>query len=425
MKVESKFIDVKMGCFEKVNDEFTKCTISVNSCDQIANGTKFREEAVENARPTLAYAPVIGYLKDDGTMGGHGIEYKITEDGFEEVIKTVPFGVCIKGTDRWQMMTKPNGEQEKYMVVDCYLWNRYKKAVDIVKDNKCNQSMEVNINSYEYKDSYLDIIDYSYSALCILGEDVTPAFNLAKIRTSDKFSKDEIKSCYSEMMEALDNFLNFEGGENMNEEDYKKKKCEDEDDEDFKKKKCSEDDEEDNQEDYKKKEDEDTEDDEEEDYKKKKREDEDAEDDEEFKKKKCSEEEYEQQIMTLKADYSDLLAEYEALKEKYSTLESEVSELREYKKSKEDFERDAELETNVFSKFEALKKVEGYEDIYNKRFELSEDELNLRLKALAFDNGVVIKKSKTFSAKPEKKTLPIDNVKKEKNPSEWDLILKK
>lgn len=425
MKVESKFIDVKIGCFEKVNDEFTKCTISVNSCDQIANGTKFREEAVENARPTLAYAPVIGYLKDDGTMGGHGIEYKITEDGFEEVIKTVPFGVCIKGTDRWQMMTKPNGEQEKYMVVDCYLWNRYKEAVDIVKDNKCNHSMEVNINSYEYKDSYLDITDFSYSALCILGEDVTPAFNLAKIRTSDKFSKDEIKSCYSEMMEALDNFLNFEGGENMNEEDYKKKKCEDEDDEDLKKKKCSEDDEENNQEDYKKKEDEDTEDDEEEDYKKKKREDEDAEDDEEFKKKKCAEEEYEQQIMTLKADYSDLLAEYEALKEKYSTLESEVSELREYKKSKEDFERDAELETNVFSKFEALKKVEGYEDIYNKRFELSEDELNLRLKALAFDNGIVIKKSKTFSAKPEKKTLPIDNVKKEKNPSEWDLILKK
>ena len=436
MKVESKFIDVKMGCFEKVNDEFTKCTISVNSCDQIANGTKFREEAVENARPTLAYAPVIGYLKDDGTMGGHGIEYKITEDGFEEVIKTVPFGVVIKGTDRWQMMTKPNGEQEKYMVVDCYLWNRYEKAINIVKENKCNQSMEVNINSYEYKDNYLDITDFSYSALCILGEDVTPAFNLAKIRTSDKFSKDEIKSCYSEMIEALDNFLNFEGGENMNEEDYKKKKCEDEDedykkkkceddedDEDFKKKKCSEDEEEDNQEDYKKKkcEDDDTEDDEE-DYKKKKCEDE---DDEEFKKKKCSEEEYEQQIMTLKADYSDLLAEYEALKEKYSALESEVSELREYKKSKEDFEKDAELEANVFSKFEALKKVEGYEDIYNKRFELSEDELNLRLKALAFDNGIIIKKSKTFSAKPEKKILPIDNVKKEKNPSEWDLILKK
>lgn len=433
LKVESRFIDVNIGCFEKVNEEFTKCTISVNSCDQIANGTKFREEAVENARPTLAYAPVIGYLKDDGTMGGHGIEFKITEDGgFEEVVKTVPFGVCIKGSDRWQMMTKPNGEQEKYMVVDCYLWNRYKKAIDIVKENKCNQSMEVNINDYEYKDSYLDIIDFSYSALCILGEDVTPAFNLAKIRTSDKFSKDEIKSCYTEMIEALDNFLNFEGGENMNEEDYKKKKCEDEDDEykkkkcedeedeDFKKKKCSEDeDNEDNQEDYKKKKCEDDNEEDDEEYKKKKCEDD---EDEEFKKKKCSEEEYEQQIITLKAEYSDLQAEYEALKEKYSTLESEVTELREYKKSKEDFEREAELEANVFSKFEALKKVEGYEDIYNKRFELSEDELNLRLKALAFDNGVIIKKGKTFSAKPEKKSLPIDNVKKDKGSSEWDLL---
>ena len=57
----------------------------------------------------------------------------------------------------------------------------------------------------------------------------------------------------------------------------------------------------------------------------------------------------------------------------------------------------------LFATVQVLAPKTGYEDIYNKRFELSEDELNLRLKALAFDNGIVIKKSKTFSAKPEKK----------------------
>ena len=224
--MDKQYVNTSMFNFEKVNDEFVKCTIAVNSYDQIANGTKFRKEAIIEALPTINYAPVIGYFTKDanneGDFNGHGIEYKITDDGFEEIVNTIPFGVVIKDSYRFEKIQKDNGEYEDYVVVDAYLWGRYKEAINVVKQNKCNQSMEVNVTSYDYAENYVDIKGFTYSALCILGENVAPAFNLAKIRTSDKFSKDEFKSCYAEMTEALDKFLNFEeGGEEMPEEEKK------------------------------------------------------------------------------------------------------------------------------------------------------------------------------------------------------------
>lgn len=392
--------------FEKVNDEFVKVTISVMSCDQIANGTKFTKEAVTNALDTLNYAPLIGYFNGDD-FEGHGIEYVISDSEFKCTVKTIPFGVVVKDSQRWEKVQKQNGEYEDYLVVDAYMWSRYEEATSKVKENKCNQSMEVICNAGTYKEEgYFEVTDFSFSGLCILGENVAPAFNLAKVRTSESFDKDEFTSIFEEMTEALKAFLEAEGDDFAkcgDDDEDKKKKCEDdEDEEDYKKKKRCEDDEDD----------EDNDEDEDEDVKK---------------KRKCSEEEYEAEIVSLKAQYSDLLAEHESLKEKYSSLENEVVELREYKATKENELKESELEDEVFSKFESLRGIEGYEEIYNLRFELSKEDLTMRLKALAYDNGVVVgkKEPKKFSKDKAKKPLALD-VKKDRNPSEWDtLIFKK
>ena len=391
--------------FEKVNDEFVKVTISVMSCDQIANGTKFTKEAVTNALDTLNYAPLIGYFNGDD-FEGHGIEYVISDSEFKCTVKTIPFGVVVKDSQRWEKVQKQNGEYEDYLVVDAYMWSRYEEATSKVKENKCNQSMEVICNAGTYKEEgYFEVTDFSFSGLCILGENVAPAFNLAKVRTSESFDKDEFTSIFEEMTEALKAFLEAEEDDFAkcgDDDEDKKKKCEDdEDEEDYKKKKRCEDDEDD--------------------------EDEDEDEDEDVKKKRKCSEEYEAEIVSLKAQYSDLLAEHESLKEKYSSLENEVVELREYKATKENELKEAELEDEVFSKFESLRGIEGYEEIYNLRFELSKEDLTMRLKALAYDNGVVVgkKEPKKFSKDKAKKPLALD-VKKDRNPSEWDtLIFKK
>lgn len=472
--MDKQYISTTFSNLERVNDEFVKCTVSVNSYDQIANGTKFRKEAIEKALPTLNYCPVIGFF--DGDFNGHGIEYKITDEGIEKVVKTVPFGVVIKDSYRWEKLMKDNGEYEDYVVVDCYLWGRYKDAIEIVKNNSCNQSMEVNINSAEYTDNYYDITDFTYSALCILGETTTPAFNLAKIRTSDKFSKDSFKECYSEMTEALDKFLNFEqGGDNV-----KKRTCckcgseievdyEFDKNEEFTCDKCS-------ASDFSKKEkyelsfDEirekirnaiQTEDSycwivqtfsnyfiyEEETYKdntwdfKFYKQSYSLEDDEvkladdrvevftrfltkeEMDKLEEEKVEYENKILDLKAKFTDLTSELEDLKGDYSILESETEELRKYKSNAE-FEQHKVEVNEVLGKYSELEAIDGYSELVKEKYIVDIEELEKAIKVFAFDNGAVLTKKNTKKnfSKENAKISIINKNRDGIKESAWDIL---
>lgn len=202
---KKSYFSVSTKNFERVNSEFTKCSISIMGYDEIANGTKFSKENILNACPTLNYVPVIGYWDDkDEDFSDHGIEYILSSDGIEEVIKTIPFGVVIKDSYRFDTITMNNGEEVEYLFADCYLWNRNEKAIDKVKEGRCNQSMEISINDYAERDNYIDITDFEFTALCILGENVAPAFNNARIKQVGKYSKDDFKAIYSEMISKFE-----------------------------------------------------------------------------------------------------------------------------------------------------------------------------------------------------------------------------
>lgn len=400
-----QYMNTTMSNFEKVNEEFVKCTIAVNSYDQVANGTKFTKESIDKALPTLNYAPVIGYMKN-GEFSDHGIEYKISSDGFEEVINTIPFGVCIKDSARYEKLQKDNGEYEEYVVVDCYLWGRYKQAIDEVKSNKLNQSMEVSINSAEYKDGYYEISDFSYSACCILGEDVTPAFNLAKIRTSDKFSKDEFKACYTEMTSALDKFLNLEeGGCSMDEKkEFEEEIKDDNDSKDFT--------EETTQDEQFEEEKEDTVDDEDE------KDDEDE--DEDFKKKKCEEESDEEKV-DYQAIISDLRNELKEIKDSFEALETEAKELREFKNTK-----DAELKATqiegVFAQYDDdLSDISEYAELKSNATNYSIEELEDKCLIL-FGKMMKAKKIKKTPSKKEFTKLAIDSNVQDVSNNEWAFL---
>lgn len=191
------------GVFAKVNSKFVRTKVAILSCSQIANGTGFVKEYVNKALGSLDYAPVVGYFNGED-FEGHGQEINITDNGVEYTIKTIPFGVVIKDTARWEMIKSPNGEYEEYLVADAYIYRRCKKAAKKVMENKCNQSMEISVLNGEDKEDYYEIHDFEFEALCILGEDVTPAFNLAKIRTSDcNFAENAYQAMFNEMKEDL------------------------------------------------------------------------------------------------------------------------------------------------------------------------------------------------------------------------------
>ena len=425
--------------YEIVNPEFARVKVYVCYAGKNRNMSSIDEQVLEKMSQSIYGVPMVAeYDKEHNCFKGHGGKVEITDEGIDFVETTVPYGfVDPKTPVFYEEVTELDGiTKHNYLCCYAYLWyKRYPEVESVLKnqDNKkIGQSMEIQVDSYEIdEDGYCVIKDGYFSALAMLG--VEPCFESASV--TSKFSKDE-SDIWEEMINSFKKFSAEDEAED-DEEFKKKKKCsEDEDkdseqEEDFKKKKrCSEDEEDsehdDNEdEEFKKRkkcsEDEDNED--EEDFKKKKKCSEDE--DEEFKKKKkCSSEEYEARISEIMEEYSTLSSEYHALIGKYNALESEVLELRAYKEEKEHEAKEIELEEEVFSKFEDLKQIEGYKDIYDARFELSKEDLTIRLKALAFDNGIVIgkKETKKFS-KQSKKSLVVEPKQKNRVPSEWDSLI--
>ena len=401
--------------YEIVNPEFARVKVYVCYAGKNRNMSSIDEQVLEKMSQSIYGVPMVAeYDKEHNCFKGHGGKIEITDEGIDFVETTVPYGfVDPKTPVFYEEVTELDGiTKHNYLCCYAYLWyKRYPEVESVLKnqDNKkIGQSMEIQVDSYEIdEDGYCVIKDGYFSALAMLG--VEPCFESASV--TSKFSKDE-SDIWEEMINSFKKFSAEDEAEDDEEEFKKKKKCsedeDNEDEEDFKKKKkCSED--------------------EDEEFKKKKKcaEDEEDEEDEEFKKKKkCSSEEYEAKISEIMEEYSTLSSEYHALIGKYNALESEVLELRAYKEEKEREAKEIELEEEVFSKFEDLKQIEGYKDIYDARFELSKEDLTIRLKALAFDNGIVLgkKETKKFS-KQSKKSLVVEPKQKNRVPSEWDSLI--
>ena len=405
--------------YEIINPEFARVKVYVCYDGKNRNNSYIEKDVLQKMSNTIYGIPMVAeYDEDNNCFKGHGGKLEISDEGIEFKQTTVPYGFVDPKTPIFyeEVMELDGITKHNYLCCYAYLWYKRYPEVESVLRNQENrrigQSMEINVTSYDIDEDGCCIIkDGYFSALAMLG--VEPCFESACV--TSKFSK-ESDSIWEEMILSFKKYTknDKEGSimdkeyeneeldvtEELNEEEFKKKKCA-EDEEDFKKKKCEED----------------KDDKDEDDFKKKKCT---EEEEDEFKKKKCAEEEdyqakYEEvnsELISLKAKYSDLQAEYEDLKTKYTALENEVAELRDFA-----------LEENVFSKFEVLKNVEGYEDIYNARFELSEEDLVLRLKALAYDNGIIMNKKSNRKEKEIKKfSLDVNNQKNRGKVTEWDTL---
>lgn len=389
---DKKYLNVTYNNFEQVNEEFVKCTISVLSCSQVANGTKFNKDGVERAKESLNYAPVIGYFKGDD-FADHGIRLAIEDEEIKEVVKTVPFGVCIKDSSRWENIQKPNGEYEEYLVVDAYLWNRYNDAISVVKENKCNQSMEISVQNGEYSEGCYNIKEFSFSALCILGENVQPAFNLAKIRTSDKFSKDELKDSYKEMLDRLSYTL-----DKAEEPVIEEPKTQEPNEEPVVEEPVIA--------------------------------------EEPIVEEPITEEpvveEPTEPVVNYEAKYNEVIKELEELKVSYVDLqtlhEKQTKELEELRLFKQQIEHDNHVHEvdEALAPYSELEEVEGYAELVKDKYEADLEELIKDIKIFCFDNNIVLgKKKEKKSAKENKIKIPVINNSKtvDTNP-DWSFMSK-
>lgn len=391
--------------YEIINPEFAKVKVYVCYAGKNRNMSSIDEQVLEKMSQSIYGIPMVAeYDKEHNCFKGHGGKLEISDEGIDFVETTVPYGFVDPKTQVfYEEVTELDGiTKHNYLCCYAYLWyKRYPEVESVLRnqDNKkIGQSMEIEVNSYEIDDDgYCVIKDGHFSALAMLG--VEPCFESASI--TSKFSKDE-SDIWEEMINSFKKFSNEDVDDNEEGNyftDDGKEGLEDKnkENEDF-----SEHNDEESEEQHKDKNDEENE-------------------------VQYSIEEYEARISELMEKYSILSSEHDTLIEKCNALESEVLELRAYKEEKEHEAKEIELEEEIFSKFEDLKQIEGYKDIYDARFELSKEDLTIRLKALAFDNGIVLgkKESKKFSKQP-KRPLVVEPRQKNRVPSEWDsLIFKK
>ena len=375
-----------------VNPTFLKCRINILDTSSVANNTHFKKENVDKSIYQLDYLPVRGlYKEDEEEFGGHEISYYIDDEGnLKESVGTVPMGVVIKNSARWE-----NINNKETLVCDCYIWtNNNEGAVRRIKENCVSQSMEIIIDNYsETNKDYIEIEEFTFTSLTLI--DTQPAFNCGSIRT---YSKNDFEADYKHMIEALNKYLNYEkGGEKIimdenkdlntnSQEEFAKGDKEKE--EKSCKKNCEEE----------------------------KAEDEELKEEEDFscknKKKKCEEEDYENKINELNSNYSSLEAKYseletsnKELKSKYEVLLEEVTLLRQYKADKEEAYRQSE-ETRIFSQFEDLKGNEKFDKLVSesRNYELEE------LEEKCFAIYGMVSKSKAKPNKKEEKKPIVDKV---------------
>lgn len=206
----------------QVNPLFSTCRVRVLYTGKNRNMSIITKEAVERAMPTLKNIPIVGEFSEAvEDYKGHGGTLDL--DSYKYIHTTKPYGVVPESaTYSWETVRGMDGSLREYLTIEgCYLWTgRYEEAYSIVENGK-GQSMEIEITDGQWnqeQEAY-QIDNYVYSALCILGDDVEPAFENANI-TSYSLKDDSFKKEFSTMLSELDTSLTNE--KEVNEEMIKK-----------------------------------------------------------------------------------------------------------------------------------------------------------------------------------------------------------
>lgn len=202
--------------FENVgNSGFKKGICKIAYSGKNRNYSNIPKSAFEKALNSLALIPVVGNWKD-GNFHGH--DYSIEIEGNTLTFKDLcqPYGVVPETHNaQWVEIEDDNGNIKEYIQCDVVFWyERYPEPIQFIIDNGyVGQSMEINVKeaSWNEKDSnYLDITDFEFSALCLLGTDeedkskhIEPCFEDAQVSITEFSLNDDFKSNFSLMMEEL------------------------------------------------------------------------------------------------------------------------------------------------------------------------------------------------------------------------------
>lgn len=197
--------DASISDVKQINPLFSTCKVRVLYTGKNRNLSIITKDAVEKALPTLKNIPIVGeYSEEAQDFKGHG--GKLDLDSFKYIHTTKPYGVVPESaTYEWEQVKGKDGTTREYLTINgCYLWTgRYEEAYSVIENGK-GQSMEIEVTDghWDENEEAYRINSFVFSALCILGDEVEPAFEDASI-TAYSLDKESFKREFNQMLKEL------------------------------------------------------------------------------------------------------------------------------------------------------------------------------------------------------------------------------
>ena len=387
MKFESRISN-----FTFDEGKFAKCKVDVAHDKLNHNNSWFdADRLLACAEKSLRCSPILAnvFKNEDGKyeVGGHDmkINFLETKDGIEADIFFEEHAVGFIPHDAPMEIVYNPEDKRNHLHTYGVIWKNYSsQLLDYMEknNNELSVSMEIEVlDSITANDGSEIIKDFVFNGITILGKDVPPAMENAKIQKV--FSMEDIKSELKEMMKMY--AIEMEGGENMDkdkvvESEVKEEVFEEVAEDEFacdpkKKRNCEE---EDMACDPKKKRN--------------------CEEDEDDKKKKDEED-----MACKKKKYEELEEKYSALEKSYAELEAKLESMADYAELKAF--KDAYDAEQYKAKVDAISKEFGlaekdFKDIREKAYakEISLENYEEKLALISYRQNA----KKNFGAEKEK-----------------------
>lgn len=218
----------------EISPYLSKCEIKVLYEGQNRNGSYITKEVATEMSKTLRGCPIVGYFKPEkDDFADHGERITFDDEGMHIDCMTTPYGFVAPDAKVWWQLFDDQDEfgnqvQRNYLMTTGFLWtHQFEEAKKAILNEGRPQSMELDEESLQghwAKDNksgveFFIINDATFSKLCILGEDVEPCFEGAKVsapEVSAAFSKDAgvfKRTLFSMMQELKDIMLSEKGGQ--------------------------------------------------------------------------------------------------------------------------------------------------------------------------------------------------------------------
>ena len=220
--------------FEKVDEiksgdtRFTRLKCFLMHTNENYNKSNFSKEVIEDALPTLAYIPVVGFIENNelGEEDFSDHRYIITKDNgkVRRVYKGSAYGVVLSSEDNnahFETKICDDGIEREFVVADAIAWNFLENSSQILnRDLIKDHSIELDENSIEgYEDEETGIFHFtkfSFRAACVLGGSCLPAMEGSVIEvvnfSMNDFARDvqkELIDKYSEFSKMMNDTKSF------------------------------------------------------------------------------------------------------------------------------------------------------------------------------------------------------------------------